>query len=60
MDKNRIIGSANQIKGSIKQAVGRAIGDTKLQVEGKADETKGKAQNLAGSISDTVKEAAKS
>lgn len=60
MDKNRIIGSANQIKGSIKQAIGKAIGDTKLQVEGKADETKGKAQNLAGSISDAAKEAVKS
>jgi uncharacterized protein YjbJ (UPF0337 family) len=55
MDKNRIIGSANQIKGSIKQAIGKAVGNTRLQVEGRADEAKGKAQKLAGSISDTVK-----
>jgi uncharacterized protein YjbJ (UPF0337 family) len=58
MDKNRIIGSARQIKGSIKQAVGKAIGDTKLQADGKADELKGKAQNLAGSIKDSVRDSA--
>jgi uncharacterized protein YjbJ (UPF0337 family) len=60
MDKNRIIGSAKQVKGSIMQTVGKALGDTKLQVEGKTEEMEGKAQNLAGSISDTVKEATKS
>jgi uncharacterized protein YjbJ (UPF0337 family) len=55
MDKDRIIGSAKQVKGAIKQAVGRAVGDTKLKVEGKADELEGKAQNLAGSMKDSVK-----
>lgn len=55
MDKNRIIGSAKQVKGAIKQAVGQAVGDTKLKLDGKADEVEGRAQNLAGSIKDSVK-----
>lgn len=55
MDKDRIIGSAKQVKGAVKQAVGRAVGDTKLKLDGKADEVEGRAQNLAGSIKDSVK-----
>lgn len=55
MNKNRIIGSGKQIKGSIKEAVGKAIGDAKLQVDGKADQAEGKAQNLTGTIEDTLK-----
>ena len=55
MDKDRIAGSIKQIKGSIKEAVGKAIGDAKLQVDGQADKTEGKVQNLAGAIKDSVK-----
>jgi uncharacterized protein YjbJ (UPF0337 family) len=55
MDKDRIVGSAKQIKGEIEEAVGKAIGDAKLQVDGKADQAEGKAQNLAGTIKDTLK-----
>jgi uncharacterized protein YjbJ (UPF0337 family) len=55
MDKNRIIGSAKQIKGSIKEAIGRAVGDAKLKTDGKADQTEGKVQNLVGTIKDSFK-----
>jgi uncharacterized protein YjbJ (UPF0337 family) len=55
MDKNRIVGSAKQIKGSIKEAVGKAIGDAKLQIDGKADQAEGKAQNMVGTIKDSLK-----
>jgi hypothetical protein len=37
MDKDRIAGSAKEIKGAVKQVVGKAVGDAKLQSEGKAD-----------------------
>jgi uncharacterized protein YjbJ (UPF0337 family) len=36
MDKDRVVGSAKQVKGDIKQAVGKATGDAKLKAEGKA------------------------
>ena len=55
MDKDRVIGSAKQIKGTVKQAVGKAIGDTKLETEGKADKIKGKVQNAIGGVKDTLK-----
>jgi uncharacterized protein YjbJ (UPF0337 family) len=55
MDKNRIIGSAKQVEGSVKEAVGKAVGDAKLQVDGKAEKAEGKAQNLLGTLKDTLK-----
>ena len=55
MDKDRIVGSGKQLKGSVKEAVGKAIGDAKLQADGKADQVEGKIQNLAGTIKDTLK-----
>lgn len=59
MDRNRIAGSAKQVKGAVKQAIGRAVGDSKLEAEGKADEVEGKVQNAIGGFKDTVKDALK-
>ena len=58
MDKDRIEGAANQVKGSIKQAAGKVLGDTKLQAEGTADKLKGKVQNAVGGAKDAVRDAA--
>lgn len=55
MDKDRVIGSAKQIKGNVKQVVGKAVGDTKLETEGKADKIEGKVQNTVGGLKDTLK-----
>jgi len=59
VDKDRIAGSAKEIKGSIKEAVGKAVGDTKLQSEGKADHAEGKIQNAVGDLKDTLRDAVK-
>ncbi len=59
VDKDRIAGSAKEIKGSIKEAVGKAVGDTKLQSEGEADQAEGKIQNAIGGLKDTLKDAVK-
>ena len=37
MDKDRIAEAAKKIKGSIKETIGKATGDAKLEAEGKAD-----------------------
>lgn len=37
IDKDRIAGSAKVVKGKVKEAVGKAVGDTKLEAQGKAD-----------------------
>jgi uncharacterized protein YjbJ (UPF0337 family) len=55
MDKDRIVGSAKEIKGSIKETVGKAVGDAKLQSDGKADKVEGKVQNAIGGLKDTLK-----
>jgi uncharacterized protein YjbJ (UPF0337 family) len=55
MDKDRLIGAAKQLAGSVKQAVGKFIGDGKLQVDGKAEQTQGKVQNAVGGAKDTLK-----
>ncbi len=55
MDKDRVIGSAKVVKGKIKEAVGKAVGDAKLESEGKADTGEGKIQNAVGGIKDTLR-----
>jgi uncharacterized protein YjbJ (UPF0337 family) len=57
MDKDRIVGSAKQVKGSIKEAAGKVLGDDKLLSEGSADKAEGKVQNAIGGLKDTVREA---
>ena len=56
MDKDRVKGAANTVKGKVKTATGKALGDEKLKNEGRADQVKGKAQNVVGSIKDKARE----
>ena len=56
MNKDRIEGSVEQGKGKIKEVAGKVTGDTKLEAEGKVDQTAGKVKNTIGGIKDTVKE----
>ena len=57
MDKDRVAGSAKKIKGAIKEVVGKAASDAKLEAEGKADKVEDKVQN-AGGLKDTFKSTA--
>ena len=54
MDKDRVAGSAKVIKGTVKEAVGKAVGDAKLASNGKA-KIKGKVQNALSGLKDTLK-----
>jgi uncharacterized protein YjbJ (UPF0337 family) len=55
MDKDRVVGSAKEIKGPVKQGVGKALGDAKLESDGKADKIEGKVQNATGGLKDMLK-----
>lgn len=55
MDKDRIEGSAEQAKGKVKEVVGKAAGDTKLEAEGKSDKAAGKVQNALGGLKDKLR-----
>jgi len=59
MDKDRVVGSAKEVKGNVKQAVGKAVGDSKLAAEGKSDKVEGKVQNVFGRVKDAVRNAVK-
>ncbi|MGQ7794115.1 CsbD family protein [Faunimonas sp. B44] len=55
MDKDRVKGSAKVVKGRVKEAVGKAIGDAKLESSGKADRVEGTVQNAVGGLKDTLR-----
>ena len=57
MDEDRLKGVGKQVIGSIKQATGQVIGDTRTQAEGTAEKTAGKTQNAVGGAKDTVRDA---
>jgi uncharacterized protein YjbJ (UPF0337 family) len=55
MDKDRIVGTAKQAEGAIKEAAGKVVGDTKLEAEGKSGKVEGKIQNAVGGLKDALK-----
>jgi uncharacterized protein YjbJ (UPF0337 family) len=55
LDKDRIAGAGKEIKGSVKETIGKAVGDTKLQSDDKADKVEGKIQNAIDGLKDTLK-----
>jgi uncharacterized protein YjbJ (UPF0337 family) len=59
MDKDRIEGSARELKGKIKETIGKATGDAKMRGEGAAEKVAGKVQNAIGGTKDALRDAAK-
>jgi uncharacterized protein YjbJ (UPF0337 family) len=57
VDEQHVKGAADKVKGAVKDAVGGATGDSKLQAEGKLDKAKGTARNVVGDVKDAVKDA---
>ncbi len=55
---DKIKGLANEAAGNVKQGIGKATGNEKLQAEGKAQELKGEAQKTVGDVKDGVNSAA--
>ena len=57
MDKDRVQGSLDQAKGSIKEGIGKVTGDKKMQAEGTADKVAGKTESTVGGAKDTARDA---
>ena len=55
VDRDRVAGSMEQAKGSVKEGVGNVLGDAKLKAEGKIDQAEGRAQNTAGGVKDSLR-----
>jgi uncharacterized protein YjbJ (UPF0337 family) len=47
MNKDRIAGAVKEIKGSIKETVGKAAGDAKLEADGRADKLRARPRTLS-------------
>lgn len=57
MNDDELRGKTDQVKGRIKDAVGRATGDERLRDEGAADEASGEVQETFGKARRKVGEA---
>ena len=58
MNKDQIKGKFEQIKGEVKERIGKATGDVKTQVEGFVGKHKGKAQEKLGDTEEGMKQKA--
>ena len=57
MDKDRVEGVGHQVKGAVKEGVGKMTGDTKMQAEGQGEKVAGKVQNAVGGAKDAARDA---
>jgi len=48
-------GTMDKVKGSVKEAAGKATGDTRTEAEGKADKAKGHAKDAAHAVKEGAK-----
>lgn len=55
MDRNRIEGKLKQVKGSVKEALGKVTGDRETEAQGVAEQQAGKRQEKAGEAADAVR-----
>ena len=59
MHKDEAKGAAKDVKGSIKEAAGRATNDPNLEAEGSADKVEGKVQKGVGALKDAARDVLK-
>lgn len=59
MHKDEAKGAAKDIKGSIKEGVGKATGNDRMAAEGAAERVAGKVQKGVGSLKDAAGKALK-
>jgi uncharacterized protein YjbJ (UPF0337 family) len=57
MDENRVAGSINEVRGTAKEAIGKSVGDARLQSGGEAGKPVDRIQNYAGSLNVAVRDA---
>jgi uncharacterized protein YjbJ (UPF0337 family) len=57
MNKDRVKGAIDEVVGSARRKAGELTGDVQLQVEGIAQQVKGKIENAWGKAKDAIQEA---
>jgi len=48
--EDKIKGKATELKGDVKEAIGKVTDNPKLEAEGQADQVEGKVQNKVGDV----------
>jgi uncharacterized protein YjbJ (UPF0337 family) len=56
MDKDRVKGTLDDAAGRVKRQVGEWTGDTNTQVEGAAQQVKGKVEKAVGQMKDAARD----
>ncbi|HEY8976791.1 MAG TPA: CsbD family protein [Burkholderiaceae bacterium] len=59
MNKDQVNGRAETLKGDVKEAAGKVVGNERLTAEGKADQAAGKVQSKVGDVKNDVGNAVK-
>ena len=54
MNRDQIKGAGREAVGKVKEAAGKATGDTRLEVKGKAEKTAGGTQRKVGKAADKL------
>jgi uncharacterized protein YjbJ (UPF0337 family) len=57
MNEDRLVGNAKNLSGQMEEGFGRATGDVKAQVEGKAKQAEGAVQDAYGQVKETASDA---
>lgn len=57
MNKDQVQGHAKELKGKLKEATGKAVGNERLTAEGQIDQVVGKTKQKVGDAKETVKKA---
>jgi uncharacterized protein YjbJ (UPF0337 family) len=53
--EDRIQGKRNEVKGAVKEKVGKVTGDRSTEVSGKLDQAKGKLETKIGDAKDAIR-----
>ena len=59
MNKDQVNGRAETVKGDVKEATGKLVGNERLTAQGQADQAAGKVQSTVGDVKNNVGNAIK-
>jgi uncharacterized protein YjbJ (UPF0337 family) len=57
MNEDRVIGNVKNVGGRVEEGFGRATGDVKSQVQGKAKQAEGAVEDIYGQVKETASDA---
>lgn len=54
MNEDQVKGTLEKVKGNVKEAAGKLVGNESLEAEGRADQISGAVQKKVGDVKDAV------